>query len=194
MPGMGYFSEALAYLVNLIFSLYLLAVILRFLLQMVRADFYNPICVALVAVTDPVLRFFRPWIPAFWGIDWAAIVLMVLLQMGEIILLLLLRSDQFPALLHLLPIAFSSLLRVFIYVYMFIIILQAIMSWIQPGVYSPFVILLHQLSRPLLSRIRYYIPAMHGIDWSPLVLLVVLNLMLILLVAPLYDWGLHLLN
>lgn len=194
MQGVGYLLEALAYLVNLVFGLYLLAVILRFLLQMVRADFYNPICLALVAVTEPVLRMLRPWIPAVGGIDWAAILLMLVLQMGEMVLLVLLRSGQPPALLGLLPIALASVLRIFIYIYMFVIILQIIMSWLQPGVYSSFTVLLDQLSRPFLSRIRYYIPATHGMDWSPLVLLVILNLMLILFVAPLYDWGAHLLH
>lgn len=186
---MSYLLEAFSYLVNLVLGLYLLLLVLRFLLQMVGADFYNPICVVLVAVTDPVLRIFRPWIPAFWGVDWAAILLMLLLQIGEIALLFWLRSGQPPALLGLLLISVAHLLRLFIYIYIFVIILQIIMRWLQPSVYSPFVVLLNQLSRPILDRIRYYIPAMHGMDWSVLVLLVMLNLMLILFVAPLSDWG-----
>ena len=79
--GGGYVSNAGVYLVNFVFGLYILAVLLRFLLQLVRADFYNPICQAIVSVTNPPIRPMRRYIPAFGGIDTSSLLLLVLLQL-----------------------------------------------------------------------------------------------------------------
>lgn len=180
------------YLINLLFGLYLLAVMLRFLLQTIRADFYNPICQFLVTVTNPALKPLRRWVPGYRGIDWPSILLMFLLQAIEICLVALLVSGQIPVAISFPIIIASKLLVLLIYIYIFVIIIQAIISWIQPGSYSPFTILLYQLSDPLVKPIRRYIPATGGIDWSPFVILILLNLALMLLARPLQDWGSYL--
>ncbi|MFB3090713.1 MAG: YggT family protein [Gammaproteobacteria bacterium] len=189
MFGGNYLMNAGIYLINLLFGLYLLAVMLRFLLQTIRADFYNPICQFLVTVTNPALKPLRRWIPGYRGIDWPSILLMTLLQTLEICIIALLISGQIPAIISFPVIVTAKLLELLIWVYIFVIIIQVIISWIQPGSYSPFTVLLYQLSNPLYKPIRRYIPATGGIDWSPFIVLVLLNLALMLLAKPLQDWG-----
>ena len=192
MSGGNYLINAGVYLINILFSLYILAVMLRFLLQTIRADFYNPICQFLVSVTNPALKPLRRWIPGYLGIDWPSILLMILLQLLEICLIALLVSGQIPVTISLPVVIASKLLKLLIYTYIVIIVIQAIISWIQPGTYSPFTVLLYQLCEPLIKPIRRHIPAAGGIDWSLFLVLILLNLALILLVAPLQDWGSYL--
>ena len=192
MSGESYLANAGIYLINIVFFIFILAVMLRFLLQTIRADFYNPICQTLITITNPALKPLRRWIPGFMGIDWPSIILMILLQTLEISLIALLVSGHLPPPISFPVIIVSKLLFMLIYVYIFVIIIQAIISWIQPGSYSPFTVLLYQLSEPLVSPVRRYIPAAGGIDWSLLIILILLNLALILLVAPLQDWGSYL--
>lgn len=192
MSGEGYLANAGIYLINIVFFIFILAVMLRFLLQTIRADFYNPICQTLITLTNPALKPLRRWIPGFMGIDWPSIILMILLQALEISLIALLVSGHLPPPISFPVIIVSKLLFMLIYVYIFVIIIQAIISWIQPGSYSPFTVLLYQLSEPLVRPVRRYIPAAGGIDWSLLIILILLNLALILLVAPLQDWGKYL--
>ncbi len=192
MSGGSYFTNAGIFLINLVFGLYLAAVMLRFLLQTIRADFYNPICQFLITVTNPALKPLRRWIPGYMGIDWPSILLMILLQLLEICLVALLISGHIPSPISMPVIIASKLLGLLIWVYIIIIIIQAVISWIQPGSYSPFTVLLYQLSDPLVRPVRRYIPVTGGIDWSPFIVLISLNLALILLVAPLQDWGRYL--
>ena len=192
MSGESYLANAGIYLINIVFFIFILAVMLRFLLQTIRADFYNPICQTLITLTNPALKPLRRWIPGFMGIDWPSIILMILLQALEISLIALLVSGHMPPPISFPVIIVSKLLFMLIYVYIFVIIIQAIISWIQPGSYSPFTVLLYQLSEPLVRPVRRYIPAAGGIDWSLLIILILLNLALILLVAPLQDWGKYL--
>lgn len=184
-----YLSHAGEFLITLVFSLYILAVMLRFLLQMVRADFYNPISQFLIRITNPVLRYFRRWIPGYRGIDWPSIILMLLLQAVELCLIALLKTGGIPQLAGLFVLSVSHLLEMVIWVYIVIIIIQAIMSWISPGAYSPVTVLLYQLSDPLLRPFRRLVPPAGGLDWTPLIALILLNLLLILFVAPLLDYG-----
>ena len=93
---MGQLSHAGIYLVQTLVSLYLLAVLLRFFLQLVRADFYNPVSQFVVKVTDPLLRPLRRLIPGFGGVDLAALVLALLVQGVAIALILSLAGAPLP--------------------------------------------------------------------------------------------------
>ena len=192
MSGGNYLIHAGVYLINILFGLYILVIMLRFILQTIRADFYNPICQFLVTVTNPALKPLRKWIPGYMGIDWPSILLMVTLQLIEVCLIAFLISGQIPAMISLPVIILSKLLNLLIYTYIIVIVIQAIISWVQPGSYSPFTVLLYQMSDPLVKPIRRHIPAAGGIDWSIFLVLILLNLALILIVAPLQDLGSHL--
>lgn len=189
MSGGNYLVNAGVYLISIVFGLYILAVMLRYILQTIHADFYNPICQFLVTVTNPALKPLRRWIPGYFRIDWPSILLLFLLQLLKVCLISLLLTGQIPNPISLPVIIAANLLNMLIWIYIIVIIIQAVFSWVQPGSYSPFTVLLYQLSDPLVRRIRRHVPAAGGIDWSLLLVLILLNLALILLIAPLQDWG-----
>ena len=185
----SYLSSAAVYLISVLFSLYILAVMLRFLLQLVRADFYNPVSQFLITVTNPALRHLRRWVPGFLGLDWPSILLLVILQTMEICLIALVSTSGLPALPGLLVLIIAHLLELCVWIYLFVIILQVILSWIHPGAYSPVTVLMYQLTDPVLRPLRRLLPPTAGLDWSPLVAIILLNLVLLLLVTPLQDAG-----
>lgn len=168
-------SSAGTFLIRTLFDLYILAIMLRFLFQWVRADFYNPVSRFLVKITNPPLVPLRRIIPGLRGIDFAAILLMLILQTGEFYLIGLLPGSPMPAFPGVLLWAVAALLSLLINVYIFGIIVLAIISWINPSSYNPAVGLLSQLTQPVLAPFRRMIPPTSGLDLSPLVALIVLT-------------------
>ncbi len=191
MPDNPYLSNAAAYLLDTVFTLFILMVLLRFLLQMARADFYNPVCQFLVKATNPLLRPLRRVIPGMWGIDLASVLLMVALQMLAIWLMQL-TGGRSMALGGLLLLSVSELLALALNVLLVTLIVQAIISWINPGAYNPLVSILYSINEPLLRPVRRLLPDTGGIDFSPLVVLLLIQLAKMLVVAPLRDAGLML--
>jgi len=187
--GGNYFAQAALYLIEIVFGLYILAVLLRYLLARVRADFYNPLSQFLVKITNPVIKPLRRFIPGYLGIDWPSIIFLLVLQGLEIIMIALVSSGHIPALPGLCVLIIANLLKTVIYVHMFIIIVQIIISWVNPGAYNPITVLMYQLSEPILKPARRLIPPAGGFDFSPMIAIIVLQLMIILLVSPLMDLG-----
>ena len=187
--GGSYLTDVLLYLINTIFSLYILLVVLRFMLQTVGADHHNPISQFLLQATNPPLRLLRRVIPGYGRVDWSCIVLMVALQAVEFFLTNLIAFGATFAVIGLLLLSSAELLKLIIYIFMFVILVQVILSWISPGSYNPVTVLLHQLSEPLLRPARRVLPSTHGIDFSPILVFIVLQLSLMLLVRPLADLG-----
>ena len=184
----GYFGNAAVFLIQTVFGLYILAVMLRFLLQWMHADFYNPVSQFLVKMTTPLLRPLRRVIPGFGGIDVASVVLMLVLQIMELALVALLLNQPISV-SGLLVLAVAALLALLIKVFLFSILIQVILSWVRPGDHSPVSLLLYQLNEPLLAPARRIIPAFSGLDLSPILVLVLLQLSLMIIVAPLQDFG-----
>lgn len=186
---MTYFSNALLYLIQLAFGFYILLVLLRLLFQLVRADFYNPVSQFIVTLTQPPLQFLRRFIPGLFGVDLAAVVLLVALQVLEIYLLAWFRGFT-PALTGAVVFAAAQLLQFTVYVFLFAIIIRVVLSWINPyGMRHPVAELLYNLTEPMLAPARRLIPPISGLDLSPIAVLVLLQLTLILLVRPLHDLG-----
>lgn len=185
----SYLADALLFLVNTLFSIYILLVVLRFLLQTVRADSRNPVSQFLLTATNPPLRLLRRFIPRLGGIDWPCIALAVLLKAVESALVGLLVSGAFIALGGLLVLSIAALLKLVVHIFIFVILAQVIISWVSPGSYNPIIVMLHDLSAPLLRPVRRILPPVQGFDFSPLLALVLLQLSQILLVRPLFDLG-----
>ncbi len=185
---MNYFGQAAAYLIQTVFGLYILAVMLRLLLQMVRADFYNPLSQFLVRITNPPLKPLRRIVPGLLGIDLASVLLLLALKMMELTLTAIALGHvlRLPGLLVL---ALAGLLQLLIYIFLIGIIIQVILSWVRPGDYNPLTALLHDLTEPLLKPARRYIPPISGLDFSPVAVLIALQLLLMLVVAPLTGLG-----
>lgn len=186
---MSYLIQAAVTLVQFVVGLYLLIVLLRFLLQLVRADFYNPISQALITLTNPPLKILRRFVPGYAGIDWPSVILILLIQIIEICLLTLLLTGNLPTVSGLLVLAIAKILKLTAYVYMFLIFISVITSWINPGAYNHLTILIYQLLDPVMRPIRRRIPPMGGLDISPMVALLFIYLFLTLVVAPLQDYG-----
>ena len=182
--GGSYLTNPLVFLVQTLFGLYILVVMLRFLLQWVRADFYNPISQFLVKATNPPLRPLRRVIPGFRGIDFASVVLMWGLKTIELVLVALFTSGSITLILPLL-LAIPELISLLLNVFLFAILIQVIISWINPGSYNPASSLLYSLTEPVLRPIRRRLPAADGLDFSPLVAMIILVLLKMLLLPPL---------
>ena len=179
----SYFTNPLEFIISTLFSLYILAVMLRFLLGMVRADFYNPISQFLVKITNPLLVPLRKIIPGTGKIDVAAIILMLVLQLIMLAIIVALRGVT-PPLLGLLLTAIGTLVILAINVFLFAIIVQVIISWVNPGSYNPVNGLLSSLTAPVMRPIQRLLPPMSGIDLSPLFALIGLQV-LKMLIQPL---------
>ncbi len=175
----SYFSQAGSFLISTLIGLYLIAVVLRFLFQWVRADFYNPLSQFLVRITNPLLIPLRRFIPGWWGLDMAALVLAYGLKLVEITLLLLIKGVSAPIIL-VFWLALGQLIELFLYIYLFAIIIQAVISWLNPDTYNPAVQLLHQLTAPVLRPARKILPPFSGMDLSPLLAIIVINLLIMM--------------
>ena len=186
--GGGYFGNAGVFLINTVFGLFILIVMLRFLLQLVRADFYNPVSQFLVKVTSPVLVPLRRVIPGLFGIDFAAVVLLLVLQILQIVLVGLIKGYAFQP-LGVLVMSIAELASLTLNIFFFSILIQVILSWINPGNYNPITTVLHGLNEPLLAPARRLIPSGSGFDFSPLVVGVMLKLVEMTLIAWLLNIG-----
>ena len=178
----GNVASAVLFLVNTLLSLYGMVVLLRFLLQMVRADFYNPLSQFVVKATNPLLRPLRRVIPGAFGIDFAALVLFYLVALVTVALLAAIAGASLPPLLLLWYAVLKCIVLLF-RLYFFTILVQAIMSWVSPG-WSPVSALLHALNDPLLRPFRKIIPPLGGIDLSPLFAIILLQFLGFLVPLP----------
>lgn len=179
----GYLAAPIEFLVTTLFELYILAVMLRFLLQWRRASFYNPLSQFLVKVTNPPLRPLRRVIPGLFGLDLAAVLLMVALQMVALALVALLRGAE-PGVAALFALSLVELVELTFNVFIFSILIQALLSWVNPG-YNPVTGLLQSLNEPLLRPARRWIPPVSGLDLSPLAVLLALQVLKMLVMPPL---------
>ena len=180
----GHVGNAATFLVETLFGLYILVVMLRFLLQWVRADFYNPLSQFIVRATQLPLVPLRRVLPAAGGIDTASVVLLVALQFAELWIVTGILGQRAPA-GALLVFSIAELLRLGINVFLFSILIQVVMSWINPGAWNPLLNVVHSLNEPLLAPARRLIPPMGGLDLSPIAVMVALQFASILLVGPL---------
>ncbi len=182
--GSGYLTSPLVFLIEILFGAYVFVVLLRFLLQLVRADFHNPISQFTVKVTTPVLRPLRRFIPGMGGVDIASIILMLLLLMvQQTLVMLILGHGLHP--LQAFAQAIPELVNLFINFYIFAVLLQVIMSWVNPGHYNPAIALLDRLTDPVLRPARRLIPSFGGLDLSPMVVMIGLSLLKMLIIPPL---------
>ncbi len=198
--GSGYFLSPLMLIINTLFDLYILLVLLRFLLQMLRADFYNPVSQFIVRLTTPPLRVLRRFIPSVAGQDAASVVLCLLLIYAKFMLM---RFLEIPA-VHigsvmapigaasyggLLVLCIADLIALVLTVFLAAVIIQVIISWVSPGHYNPVIGLVNKLAEPVLRPIRKFIPPMGGIDLTPLFASLLLLVAKMLIVPPIIYLG-----
>ncbi|MGK0247473.1 MAG: YggT family protein [Oleispira sp.] len=171
-------------LINTLVGLYLMLVVMRFLLQLVRADFYNPISQFIVKATNLPLIPLRKVIPGIGGIDVASIVLALLVQAVAIVLILLLNGIQPPPLQVVIWSAIG-ILSLLLKVYFWGLLITVIASWVAPNSYNPVLILINQILEPAMKPIRKIMPDLGGIDISPIIMFLLIQVLEILLVKSL---------
>ncbi|KXJ30549.1 MULTISPECIES: YggT family protein [Pseudomonas] len=175
---MSAFAQALVYVIQTLGSLYLLIILLRFILQLVRADFYNPLSQFTVRATQPLLKPVRRIIPGFGGVDLAALVLAILVQLALMMVVVVLLGASigglFPALLIWALLGVASL---FLKVFFFALIVSVILSWVAPQTHNPAAELVNQICEPLLAPFRRILPNLGGLDLSPIFAFIVINLL-----------------
>jgi YggT family protein len=171
---------ATVFLIQTVFGFYILAVMLRFLLQWVRADFYNPLVQFLVRITNPPLLPLRRIIPGYRGLDLASVALAFVLQLVEVLLVTLLFGRPLGV-GGLLLLTVMELLKLLINIYLWGVIIQVVLSWVNPDPYHPAARVLAQLTAPLLRPARRWLPPISGVDLSPMLVVVALIFLSLLL-------------
>jgi len=159
----------LIFLIDIVFQLYAGVLLIRLLLQWVRADFYNPISQFVVKITNPVVKPLRRVIPGYGGIDLATLLLAILVIAIKVMLVY---QTLNPLVIGLLAVGQTLILILSIFLYS--VIIHAILSWINPDPYNPVMTLLSSLSRPVSEPFRKLIPPMGGMDISPIFAIIAL--------------------
>ncbi len=187
--GSTYWAPPLIFLIDTIFSLYIFALVLRFLFQWSGADYQNPVSQLLIQITHPPLKLVRRFVPSLGRVDAASLVLMLLLEMTAGFLIFKIQGAS-PSAGVLGIWAITQLLELVLNIYFYAILIRALLSWVGPTVYNPAVSLLFSLTEPLLTLSRRILPMTGGIDLSPLVPIVVIQLVRMLLLPPLQELAL----
>jgi len=173
-------TGAVIYLISTVIDLYVAAILLRLLLQWVRADFYNPLSQFLIKVTNPVVIPARRIVPSIGKLDTASVVVMVLLELAQLVIINLISQADY-GFQFLLVFAIKKLLVTLLMTYFVLIIARVVVSWIANQSRHPLIPLIYQLTEPVLKPINRLIPSIGGIDLSPLFVLIALRFLLLLL-------------
>lgn len=180
----GNFGSAFAFLVNTLVGLYVMTILLRFVLQWRRADFYNPLSQFVVVVTNPLLKPLRRVIPGWRGLDIAALVLAYVISVLLVLSLGLIARGVTLPVEWLLYYALLKLAVIFLQLFFFTILIQVILSWVSPGGYNPVALALFSVNEPLLRPFRRILPPIGGLDLSPLFALILLQFLTYLIPLP----------
>lgn len=173
-------QDTLSFLLHTIGGLYIMVVLIRFILQMVRADFYNPLSQFIVKATNPLLIPLRRLIPGVGGIDVASLALALVLQLALIYALFAIKGMAVPVGFAVIQCLYE-LTNTVLNLYLWSLIIIAIASWVAPGSHHPALMLLNQITEPLSSRVRKVIPPIGGLDLSLMaIVLIIISLQKIL--------------
>jgi YggT family protein len=179
--------EAINYLLKFAFDALLMILVLRVWLQLVKADFYNPLSQFIVKVSNPLVIPLRRIIPGFGGVDLSTIILAYLIATLTFIIIPLINASSVDFImafyLGLIYLIKQTGMLLFI-----IMLVMAIMSWVVQG-YNPTQMVFNQLTAPVLTPIRRIVPSIGGLDLSVLIAFLLLNVLNILLSDSVPYWA-----
>jgi YggT family protein len=178
-------SAAVFFVVQTLFELYILCYLLRLVLQITRADFHNPLSQFIVRVTSPIVSPLRRFVPAIRGLDTATLLVFLALEAVATWLLAWNAGITLSAVPMIVLVLLRSIYTV-VRMYVFAILIYAILSFVNPGTYNPLSSVLASISEPLLRPFRRLIPTIGGLDLSPL--FVIIGLQALLIALPLPRW------
>jgi YggT family protein len=174
--------QALHFILNTLLGLYQVVLLLRLLMQLTRADFRNPLARAILQLTDPVILPMRRVLPPLGKLDSASVLAVLLMALLKVwVLHLLLFGLATPGLPTLLRGVTLDVVELVLKTYLFSIVLNAILSFVVQGTYSPAQSLLASICEPVLKPIRKHIPSLAGLDLSPLWACIAIQALLLIL-------------
>ncbi|AIZ35138.1 YggT family protein [Pseudomonas sp. K1(2024)] len=165
---MNALSGAAIFVVQTLVSLYLVIVLLRFVLQLVKANFYNPLSQFTVRATQPLLKPIRRIVPSIAGLDTSSLLLAIVIQALLMAFVLMLTYGTIGDLPHLLIWAILGITSLFLKIFWVAMIVMVIVSWIAPNSHNPAAELAYQISEPVLAPFRRLVPNLGGLDISPI--------------------------
>ena len=170
-------TSPIQFLLITVFDLYIMVIILRFLLQLFRADFYNPLSQFVVKVTNPVLVPLRKILPGVGGLDIASLVFAYLVVLVKLLLLYALSTTAI-SMAQVIVLGMADLLSQFVSLLFWLVLIRAIVSWVNPSLNNPFILVIFQVTEPIMAPVRKIIPPMGGLDLSPILLILGLQFLL----------------
>ena len=185
----GYLAQAGFLILGVVLLALSTLFVLRFLLQWMNVDYQNPFSQVVVYLSNPLLRVPRKLLPRSKHLDTASLLMACLVQGIKLCLFAALIHKQLPTLVSVAVLAVAHTIQIALHIFSFTIIAVVLISWLNPYTFHPAKYLLQQMSRPLLQAIRRHLPPIGGLDLAPLVALLLLQLLAILVVAPLLDLG-----
>ena len=184
-------TNGLLFLVRIIFNAYLLIIMLRVLFDLFGTDYFNPISQFIWRVSNPPIKLIKKVIPNLKKFNMAALVLIIVLELVKLYLFVLI-AGEIPNILGLFVWAFAGLLSQFVSLYFYLILFSVILSWIMPTYRTPISVVLFRLTDPILAPARKIIPPIAGLDLSPIVVIVILQLITIVGISTLVGFGMRL--
>ena len=175
-------GSSAALIFSTVTGIYLFAVLLRFLLQVAKADFYNPVSQAVIKITDPMIRILRTVIPGYKGIDVSSLVLAFVIEAVAICTLIILYGENISNIgyTNIVTWAFAGVILIIIKIYYYAILASIIMSFVMMFSGStnphPLLLLVWQLTEPVMAPVRKMIPSMGGLDFSPIFIFIAIQI------------------
>lgn len=165
---MNAISGATIFVVQTLVSFYLAIVLLRFVLQLVKANFYNPLSQFAVKATQPLLKPLRQVVPSIAGLDTSSLLLAIVIQALLMAFVMMLTYGTILDLPHLMIWALLGVFSLFLKIFWVAMIVMVIVSWIAPGTHNPAAELAYQIAEPILAPFRRMLPNLGGLDISPI--------------------------
>jgi len=183
------FDSAGIFLIQTVFDFFIFVALMRLLLQFFHANYYNPIVAFILKITNPAVKPLRKFVPGFGGIDFSIVVLVLILEFIKLFLMAWLNFSAIPNVLGVSIWALGVFLKQLINVFFYATIIQVVMSWFPQFHTSPIYELLLTITEPIMRPVRRIIPAIAGIDLSPLFVIIGLKLIGIILTTPIINLG-----
>lgn len=174
-------QDALIFIGRTLIDLYIITFILRMIMQWVRADFRNPLTQFILKVTNPLVVPLRRIVPAVGNLDTASLIVVLLLELIVTIVLVSMTCAGEPMILQIISLTILRTIYLVLRVYLFIILIYVIMSWVSAGAYNPAAALLTSIAEPVLRPVRKFIPPIGGLDLSALFALIGIQALTMLL-------------
>jgi YggT family protein len=176
-------GSAGVFLVMTLVNLYLFIVVLRLILQFSKADFYNPISQALAKATSPLVRPLQKVIKPIGRIDLATLTIAFLVKAVGLAVVYLIAGGGIPPIVSLLFGTLTGVITTLLDIYFYALIGSIILSWVAPQSSHPGVMLIYQITEPVLSPVRNILPSLGGLDLSPIFVFITINVIEIMVIG-----------